>query len=155
MTSRLSTKARNLLASSLGFGSIFANGVIDIYTGTQPASADAAPTGTKIGRITLSSGAFVQGTATNGLTFGTAVDGVLPKSGVWSFNGISPGGTAGWFRISANATADNVTDDSTAKLIARADGSCAVSGGDMNLSQLVIATGAPTTVDSFAWTQPA
>lgn len=152
MTSKLSTKTRNLLTSSLGFGAIFANGVIDVYTGTQPASPDLPPTGTKLGRITLNSGAWTAGTATNGLTFGTPVDGVLPKSGVWSFAGLAAG-TAGWFRLKTNAL-DNDSDDSTNKAIARADGACGTSGAEMNLSQLTISIGAPTTVDTFAWTQP-
>jgi hypothetical protein len=37
------------------------DGVIDIYTGAQPASGDAAATGTKLARITLASGAFTAG----------------------------------------------------------------------------------------------
>lgn len=58
MTLRLSTKLCNNLAGTTGFAATFANGVIDVYTGTQPASADAAATGTLLGTITQASGAW-------------------------------------------------------------------------------------------------
>ena len=102
MTVRLSTKVRDNLAGTTGFAATFANGVIDIYSGTQPATADAAVTGTLLGRVTLNSGAFAAGTATNGLTFAAATGGAVSKTGVWSFNGVAVG-TAGWFRLKANA----------------------------------------------------
>lgn len=154
MTLRLSTALRNNLAGTTGFAATFANGVIDVYSGTQPASADAAPTGTKLGRITLASGAFTAGVATNGLTFAAAADGAVSKSGTWSFAGIAAG-TAGYFRLKTNTGADVDTDQTTLKAEARLDGSIAASGADMNLSNITIAIGAPVTIDSFTWTQPA
>ncbi len=153
MTIRLSTKLRTNLAGSTGFSTTFEKGVIDIYTGSQPASADAEPTGTKLGRVTIASGAFTAGNVTNGLTFAAAADGVASKTGVWSFNGLAAG-TAGWFRFKTNTGADTDTDDSATKAQARMDGSIAISGGDMNLSNLVIAVSAPTTIDSFTATMP-
>lgn len=155
MTLRLSTKLRNNLVGTTGFASTFANGVIDIYSGSQPATADAAPTGTKLGRFTLASGAFVAGTATNGLTFAAAVDGTVSKSGIWSFSAGLANGTAGWFRMKTNAGADTDTDDSATKAQARLDGSIAVSGADINLSNLSITTATPITIDTFSWTQTA
>ena len=151
MTLRHSTGLRNNLAGSTGFAATFANGIIEVPTGTQPTSADAAATGTLLGTITLASGAFTPGNATNGLTFATAADGAVSKSGVWSMNGIAPGGTAGWFRLKGNA----LDNDLLSTTLPRLDGSIAVSGADMNLSNITIAVGAPTTVDSFVWTQPA
>ena len=150
MTVRLSTKVRDNLAGTTGFAATFANGVIDIYSGTQPATADAVPTGTLLGRVTLNSGAFVAGTATNGLTFAAAANGAVSKSGVWSFNGVAAG-TAGWFRLKGNA----LDNDGVSNTLPRVDGSIAVSGADMNLSNITIAIGAPNTIDSFTWTQPA
>lgn len=147
---RLSTQLRTNLAGTTGFAATFANGVIDIYSGTQPATADAAVTGTLLGRVTLNSGAFTAGTATNGLTFAAASGGAVSKSGVWSFNGVAAG-TAGWFRLKANA----LDSDALSTTLPRLDGSIATSGADMNLSNIVIAIGAPSTVDSFTWTQPA
>jgi len=150
MTIRLSTALRNNLAGDTGFAATFANGIIEIRTGTQPATADSAATGTLLGTITLASGAFTPGSPTNGLTFAAAAGGAVSKSGQWSMNGIAAG-TAGWFRLKGNA----LDDDLSSTTLPRLDGSIAVSGADMNLSNISITIGAPTTVDSFVWTQPA
>lgn len=150
MTVRLSTGLRTNLAGSTGFASTFANGVIEIYTGVQPASADSAVTGTLLGTVTLASGAFTPGSPTNGLTFGAAADGSVSKSGTWSFNGVAAG-TAGWFRLKGNA----VDAGGASTTLPRLDGSIAVAGGDMSLSNTTIAVGAPSTIDSFTFTIPA
>lgn len=150
MTLRLSTKLRDNLAGTTGFAATFANGVAEVYSGTQPATADAAVTGTLLGTVTLGSGAFTPGSPTNGLTFAAASGGAVSKSGVWSFNGVAVG-TAGWFRLKANA----VDAGGISTVLPRLDGSVAVSGADMNLSNISIAIGAPTTIDTFTWTQPA
>jgi len=150
MTVRLSTALRTNLAGATGFAATFANGIIEIRSGTQPASADAAATGTLLGTVTLASGAFTPGSPASGLTFATAADGAVSKSGVWSFNGVAAG-TAGWFRLKGNA----LDNDLLSTTLPRLDGSIAVSGADMNLSNIAISSGAPTTVDSFVWTQPA
>jgi len=147
---RFSTGLRTNLAGSTGFASTFANGVIEIYTGTQPATADAAVTGTLLGTVTLGSGAFTPGTSTNGLTFAAASGGSVSKSGTWSFNGIAEG-TAGWFRFKGNA----VDAGGVSTTLPRMDGSVAVSGGDMALSNISITIGAPNTIDTFTYTQPA
>ena len=150
MTVRLSTQLRTNLAGTTGFAATFANGIIEVRTGAQPVSADAAATGTLLGTITLNSGAFVAGSPTNGLTFAAAENGAVSKSGVWSFNGIAAG-TAGWFRLKGNA----LDNDAVSTTLPRLDGSSAVSGADMALSNISIAIGAPTTIDSFTWTQTA
>ena len=147
---RLSTALRTNLAGTTGFAATFANGIIEIRTGSQPTTADAAATGTLLGTVTLASGAFTPGSPTNGLTFATAADGAVSKSGVWSMNGIAAG-TAGWFRLKGNA----LDNDLLSTTLPRLDGSIAVSGADMNLSNIAISSGAPTTCDSFVWTQPA
>lgn len=150
MTIRFSTGLRNNLAGTTGFAATFANGVIEIYTGTQPATADSAVTGTLLGTMTLASGAFTPGSPTNGLTFGAAANGAVSKTGTWSFVGIAAG-TAGWFRLKGNA-ADTGLLSTTAP---RMDGSCATSGADLNISNIVVAIGAPNTCDTFVYTQPA
>ena len=150
MTIRFSTGLRNNLAGTTGFAATFANGVIEVYTGTQPATADSAVSGTLLGTVTLASGAFTPGTATNGLTFASASGGAVAKTGVWSFNGVATG-TAGWFRLKGNAT----DAGGASTTLPRLDGSIATSGADLNLSNISIVTSAPTTVDSFTWTQPA
>jgi hypothetical protein len=57
MTLRYSTGLRNHLAAGGSFKRAFQNGRIEIYTGSQPANADAAVTGTLLATITNSSGA--------------------------------------------------------------------------------------------------
>ncbi|MDB5886680.1 MAG: hypothetical protein JWR74_2851 [Polaromonas sp.] len=150
MTTRLSTGLRNALAGSTGFAATFANGVIEVYSGAQPATADAAATGTLLGTVTLNSGAFVPGAPGNGLTFAAAANGAVAKSGVWSFNGVAAG-TAGWFRLKGNA----VDAGGISTVLPRLDGAVATSGADLNLSQIVIAVSAPSTIDSFSFTIPA
>lgn len=150
MTIRLSTRLRDNLAGTTGFATTFANGVVEIYTGSQPASADAAVTGTLLGTVTLNSGAFTPGSPTNGLTFAAASGGSVSKSGVWSFNGVAVG-TAGWFRLKGNAT----DAGGVSTVLPRLDGSVAVSGADMNLSNIAITVSAPVTVDTFTVTIPA
>ncbi len=147
---RLSTALRTALAGTTGFASTFANGIIEIRTGTQPATADAPATGTLLGTVTLASGAFTPGVATNGLTFAAAASGAVSKSGVWSFVGIAAG-TAGWFRLKGNA----LDNDLTSTTLPRLDGSIATSGADLNLSNIAIAVSAPSTIDAFTFTIPA
>lgn len=66
MAIRLSTGLVNKMLAEGSFKSIFANGVIDIYTGSQPASADTAATGTKLVQVTLASGAYTAETRATG-----------------------------------------------------------------------------------------
>lgn len=147
---RLSTGLRTNLAGTTGFASTFANGVIEIRTGTQPTSADSAASGTLLGLVTLASGPFTPGSATNGLTFAAAANGAVSKSGTWSFVGIAQG-TAGWFRFKGNG----VDEGGASTSLPRLDGSIGSSGANLNLSNINIEIGAPTTIDSFTWTQPA
>jgi hypothetical protein len=55
MTLRISTAARDYINSAGSLKSAFQNGQIQIYSGTQPVSADAAPTGTLLCVITANS----------------------------------------------------------------------------------------------------
>lgn len=152
MTIRLSTGARTGMAGTGGgFATLFANGVIEVYSGSQPTTADSAVTGTLLGTVTKDAGAFTPGSPTNGLTFATAASGSVSKStDNWQMNGVAAG-TAGWFRLKANA-ADAGGSSTTA---IRMDGSIASIGGDATLSNLSITVGGPVTIDTFAFTIPA
>ncbi|WP_289020405.1 hypothetical protein [Desulfobacter postgatei] len=142
-----------ILAGARGgsFVDLFRNCVLDIYTGGQPVSADAAETGSKLISITLSSGSFTGGSAVNGLNFGEVASGVLHKEAgeVWSGVGLVSG-TAGWFRFYAN---DYVLGASETAI--RMDGGIATSGSQLNLSNTAITVGGTTTVDSVSLTLPA
>jgi hypothetical protein len=133
---------------------IFKDGVLKIYSGSQPSDADAAYTGTLLLTVTVASGAFTSGVVTNGLEFGTASSGAIAKnSDVWS--GVAAAtGTAGYFRFYANAT-DAGGADTTPFLYSRIDGAIASSGSDLNMSSTSITSGATTTIDTFQITLPA
>ena len=252
MTIRLSTGLRNNIVGPTGVAASFSGGVIDVYTGTQPATSDNAVSGTLLGRVSIASATYTPETpasatitlagsagsintlnigafniiplgavnfitdlattaqaladainrngiyratfpgtgavvtviapagtgdahnglalvatvttmtatssgnitggvdATAGLQWGAPSGGTVSKSGVWSFNGVAAG-TAGWFRMKASALDDNAASTTLVRL----DGSIATSGGDMNLSNLSIAIGSPTTIDSLTVTMPA
>lgn len=151
MTVKLSTGFRNALLNNQSFSEIFSAGVIAVYSGAQPASADNAPTGTLLGYITKDGGAFVPGSPTNGLNWGAAEGGVIGKNtDNWRLTGAAAG-TAGWFRLMGNA-ADNGLASTT---LPRIDGAVATSGGELNLSSLTVAVGSITTIDTFNYGIPA
>lgn len=156
MALRLSTLMRNaILGKASGdndsFKDLFQDGIIEIYSGSQPADADTAESGTKLVRITESSGAFTPGAATNGLEFGDASGGSIAKASgeTWSGVGLATG-TAGWFRHYDN---DYDTGAGTDKI--RFDGAVSTSGAELNLSSTSIVTSATTTIDSYTITMPA
>ena len=142
-----------VLAGARGgaFVDLFRNCIVDVFTGSQPVSADAAETGSKLVSITLSSGPFTGGSAENGINFGEVASGVLHKEAgeVWSGLGLVAG-TAGWFRFYAN---DYVLGASVTAI--RMDGGVATSGSQFNLSNTYITVGGTTTVDSVSLTLPA
>lgn len=73
MTMRLSTGLRNFLAKEGSVNGALNNGLIEIYTGAQPATPDAAPTGTLLTVISNEGGAVtseVLATGTLTLTAG-------------------------------------------------------------------------------------
>lgn len=153
MTTRLSTGLRNAIAGAIGFAGALENGLIEIYSGPQPLSADNAVSGTLLMRVTVDAGAFTPGSPDNGLSFEAAADGGVVKetTETWKGNGLADG-TAGWFRFKGNA-ADAGGASTTA---IRLDGSVGVGGsGDLSLGTLNIETGVPTTVDVFSFTVPA
>lgn len=55
-----------MLASGTGFAAAFNRGSLNIYSGTQPATADAAITGTLLGVVTIGSAALTQETPATG-----------------------------------------------------------------------------------------
>ncbi len=93
MTVRLSTGMRNRLCKGMGFGSILNQGYLEIYAGSQPLSADYASTGfTKLGLITLASGALTKETrATGTITITGATGGSINNITVGGLNIIPDG----------------------------------------------------------------
>ena len=145
--------AATVLASAAGgsLKDIFRNGCLWIYSGSQPATADAAATGTQLVKITVGSGAFAHGAEANGLEFDDYSSGTLVKCAdeVWSGVGLAAG-TAGWFRFVANPT--DALGVST--VLPRIDGSIGTSGANLNMSSTTIAIAATYTIDTFTFTLP-
>lgn len=135
MTIRRSTGCLNSLATH--FGADFANVFLDFYTGSQPASSDDAPTGTKL--VTFS----VNHAGTGG-AWGTPAAGVIDKdpAEVWQGVGLA-NGAPGWWRLRLGS--DTGVSSTTEK---RVDGTVAASGADVNFAY-VIETGKVYTCDAF------
>jgi hypothetical protein len=106
MTLKYSTGAREFLADQGSLKDAFQNGRIEIYTGAQPANADAAVTGTLLCTITNASGARTAEVLSTGtLTLSTGASGSVNTLTV---NGVDILGGAVNFATSLNQTATNV-----------------------------------------------
>lgn len=148
MTIRLSTGLRNAMLDGGASGGIkgsFNLGFMGILTGSQPATADAAATGTLLGTVSVNGGG-------TGITFDAAAAGVISKAAAeaWKFTGLAAG-TPGWFRL--YAAGDTITNLSTTAK--RLDGAIGNSGADLNLSNLNVQVGQVNSVDTFTVTMPA
>lgn len=149
MALRLSTGMRNKLlggtAGTAGVKALLDGGFIDIYSGSQPASADLVESGTKIVRISSSSGT----SNTDGLRFGDASGGVLgATTPVWSGK-VTNAAVAGWFRFYGTAGTAGSSNTEV-----RMDGSVGVSGADLNLTHTNLAVDSTVTITEGNITQP-
>ena len=146
MALRFSTGLRNGALDSTGIRAALANGVIRIYSGAQPASADNAVQGTLLMTVSVDGGAFAHGSPTNGLNFDAAVGALMAKAvaETWKGTGLADG-IAGWFRFSGNPSDSGALSTT----LARIDGSVAKTGGDLAISNVNIVTSAPNTIDTF------
>lgn len=108
MATRLSTGLRNFLLAKGSLAAAFNGGILEVRTGSQPASADNAPSGTKLVTFTNASGAYTAETPATGsieLTGGAA----------GSINTVTVGGvnildTAVPFNSSLAQTASDLAD---------------------------------------------
>lgn len=132
MTVRINTAMQNRQADSAV--DAFDSGTLAVRTGSQPASANDAASGTLLSTITLPATAF-----------GAAASGTAAKNDTWS-DTVDTTGTPGWFRMANSG--DTL----------RIDGAVAASGSDLNISGLVggeLIAGGTLTIDTFTVTQPA
>lgn len=152
MALRLSTGAREKLLSTLTIKELLNGGFMDIFTGSQPATADAVETGTKLVRISSTSGTA----ASDGLRFGTALGGVIPiTTPAWS-GVVGPAGVAGWFRFYGTGGTSGVSGSAgTNGTAIRVDGNVGVSGADLNLTHTSLSLDSTLTIKTFSITQPA
>ena len=150
MAIRLSSGLRLALLETGSLKTLVDGGVMDIFTGSQPASADYVETGTKLVRISSTSGSMYGGTGADGLQFGTAAAGVLGRTTPAWTGLVTVAGVAGWFRFyGTTGTAG------TSATTWRFDGGVGVSGADLNLSHTDLVLDSVLTLSTFNITQPA
>lgn len=142
---KLSTALRQAIAVGSSLKSALDGGLIKIYSGSVPASADAALGGATL-LCTISAG----GTGTP-LTFEpTAPGGVLTKAAAenWTGNNVL-GGTPTFFRYAL------ASDDGSASSSAvRIQGTAGALGSDMFISTLPMVNGAPQSFQLFQLAVP-
>jgi hypothetical protein len=102
MTVNASTGFRALILGPRAFESIFDGGCIEIRSGAQPETANMAPTGTLLGRISLNGLTWTPGSSVNGLKFRRNAQRITNSviDGPWVLKGIA-NGIAGWMRLRA------------------------------------------------------
>ena len=128
MTIRFNTAMRDVMVTALT--NAISAYTLSIYTGSQPATANDAATGTKLVDITINGfNAPVSGSAT--LNTSTPNTGTAVATG-----------TAGWGRIVGGAGE-------------RIDGTVGTSGTDFTINSTSITNGATVTLTAMTVTQPA
>lgn len=140
MALKVSTGLRNAMLVTGSFKNQMDLCSLKIYAGTVPASADAA-----LGSATLLCTVTNDATAT-GLTFeASATDGILSKTVSEIWRGVnSAGGVATFYRLETSSD-----DGSLSTTLQRIQGSVAVSGADLNLSNTTLVNAASQTIDHY------
>lgn len=136
------------------FDSVFRDGCIELRSGPQPLSADAAVSGVLLARITRDGGAWTAGDPTNGLRFQRAGRYVAKDPAHrWRLVGVAAG-TVGWMRLLPNPP-DPGTTSYTAP---RVDGTVGLvdSLGDVQfwLPTLSISSGTEIEITQFWYAVP-
>ena len=154
MAERFTTTHADMICAAVK--TAYANGVLAIYGGaSQPADANDAEAGTLLALITVASGEFTPGVATNGLNFGAPSAGVLSKAAAetWSGNGLAAAGTgtvATYFRFY-----DNDMDTGASPTGLRFDGAVGTSSlSELQMTVTTIVEGAPVFINSFTYSPP-
>lgn len=137
MATRIPTASRNAACDAVvdltdgGSGA----GTIDVRTGTQPASANDAASGTLLATFTLNDPAF--GAASTGVAT-LDVDPAITTTGLAA-------GDAGWFRMKDSAGATVLDGAATAT----------GGGGQLELSTIAVSIGLTVSITSGTVTMPA
>lgn len=138
MAFTLSTALRNNTLET-GIASEYNSQILEGRSGSRPAAADTAPTGTVIFSITLPADAFA-----------TAASGAIAKAGTWQDTSADATGTLSWFRI--RKTGDLGTTNTTDS---RLDNDIALSGSNLLImDSLSVTAGQVVTINTFTITMP-
>lgn len=144
MTTRFSTGLRNYTLATGSVRDALAGGKIRIFSGQEPASADAAESGDLLMEITK------DGNGTGITLDATAADGVIAKVPAHVFKGeVLTAGLAGYFRyVAPGDTGDISTTDR------RAQGRVALAGAEMNLTSTTFAMSEERSLKQFVIALP-
>lgn len=141
---KISSGAFESVLSTGSFKDTFTNGVLCIYSGTQPSNADAAETGTLLAEVNVDGAVFTPGGAT-GLNFGAATGKSIAKDDTETWKGIFlEDGLMGWFRFYDNS---KTTGASTSAI--RIDGSVGTSRTDIIVGTTTATLDGSITFDDF------
>jgi hypothetical protein len=141
MTIRLSDGLRTKIVASGLLDAFDTTGRINLYTGSQPATAATAASGTLLGTLTLASDSASAGAA-----------GVCTFNTVTSDTSADASGTAGWGRVYLTGdTVPGSTADSDDK---RLDFSVGTSGADVNFDTVTFVAGGTIAISSLSITLP-
>jgi len=110
-------------------GALANSGKLRIYSGTQPATANAAITGTLLAELTMNASAF-----------GAPTAGLMSAAAITQDSSANADGTATHFRL--------FKSDGTTPLF---DGSVGTTGCDLNLDSVAIQMGGVVAVSSFTY----
>lgn len=121
---------------------LLASGIIKIYSGTAPSTADAAVTGTLL--VAIDNG----GAAVN---FAEPSSNAIAIAGgeTWSVAAVATG-TASYFRYVIKASDDGLLSTTQVRI----QGTVGTSGADMIIGNTAIVSGATQTIDTFTLTAP-
>jgi hypothetical protein len=176
MTLRFSTALRNSILAQQPLADAMSNCFLKIYTGSQPASADAAPTGTLLCTYSKSSGAITRetlavGTITLAGTSGSASTLTVNSIEVMGASVASDGTVAGTATLVATQINNNPANT---YVIASTNGSTGVitltakqgfgalmntwvlagTGSTITLTQTTAMTGGVAAINGLLWGQP-
>ena len=145
MSTKFSTGLRNALLVTGSFKNQMDGSVLKIYAGDEPATADAA-----IGGATLLCTISDDATG-DGLTFATtAAAGVVTKTLAQIWRGINAAtGVATFFRFEHSGD-----DQGASTTHRRVQGSIAVAGAELNLSNTSLTSAAPQLIDYLSVALP-
>lgn len=149
MSVQASTGFASAILGPAAFEQIFLNAVIEIRSGAQPSNSDTAVAGTLLGHITRDGAPFVPGNPANGLQFIRAGRFVLKEpTHTWKLKGVATG-TAGHFRLLANAPDAGGISVSARRI----DGAIGLDGelGDFQMLLPNLSITAATLIDVSSW----
>lgn len=131
MATKLDSDVVNDLIAALA--TTFDSGKLELRSGSPPADADQAATGTVVATLNLPADAF-----------GSAAGGVISKAGTWEDTSADASATIGWYRLANGADTRRI--DGT---VTNTSG-----GGDMEVDNVVVNAGQQITITAYSLTMP-